>query len=164
MTPLPMAAISAVVLSVSMSLSLNPAKAEWPPQHAFTCKGWRADLYWRDWARQHCRGDRQRRWKVRHVPVASGDARCQPLVPATGDQAQSEDSAYESAITSWRGEVRFLYGERFSDLKKARDLDRTCAPSSVPDSARDRALAPLFRCRISARPCRVEAGPVRKGN
>jgi hypothetical protein len=153
---LSLTAILAVLLS-------PPAGADWPAD-AFSCRAYRADLVWQSWARRHCRGHRWRYHArhTRHVPYASGDALCQPVVPATGEQAQSEGNAYESAITAWRGEVRFLYGERFSDISKSRGLDKTCAPSSVPDSLRDKANPPLYRCRISARPCRVEARPLNK--
>ena len=158
---LSLTALMAAILSL-----ISPAGAEWPPRDAF----WRCDEYrpgsdWRRWANRNCHDWRRhhaRRWRTQYVPVTRGDALCQPVVPATGEQAQSEDNAYESAVTAWRGEVRFLYGERYSDIAKARYLDRACAPSSVPDSARDKALAPLYRCRIMARPCRVEARRVGK--
>jgi hypothetical protein len=157
--------VTTIVVALAWIFWTLPAKAEWP-RDAFTCKSYRADLYWQRWAREHCPSYRhktwhRRRWTAPRYVAPRGDALCQRVVPATGEQAQSEDSAYESAVTSWRGEVRFLYGERYSDVKNARDLDRVCAPSSVPDSVRDRTLAPLFRCRLTARPCRVEARPVK---
>jgi hypothetical protein len=158
--------VTTIVVALAWIFWTLPAKAEWPGD-TFTYKGYRKDLYWGKYhcggryRREGCERWRQRRWKARHVPVASGDALCQPVVPRTGEQAQSETAAYESAVTAWRGEVRFLYGERYTDLDKARNKDRTCAPSSVADSVRDKTLAPLFRCRITARPCRVEARPVK---
>ena len=169
MTPTRFRWFFAAVALATMAIVLwsLPAGAEWPPRDAF----WRCDEYrpgrdWRRWANRNCHDWRRHHvrrsaWRPQHVHVPRGDALCQPIVPATGEQAQSEDNAYESAVTAWRGEVRFLYGERYSDIAKARSLDRVCAPSSVPDSARDKALAPLFRCRITARPCRVEARSVK---
>ena len=147
-----------------LTLSIGTAKAEWP-QNAFSCASYRQDLYWQTWARRHCpdwRWRQWRRWKAHHVPYASGDALCQPVVEATGDQAQSENAAWENALIAWKGRVRFRYGERFTDFAKARMPSRVCAPSSVADSGRDKAFSQLYRCEIGARPCRVEARPLNK--
>jgi hypothetical protein len=156
---------AAVALAAMTWVLLTTAGAEWPERDAFyRCDSYRDSRDWRRWANRNCddwRRQHARHWRPRYVHIPRGDALCQPVVPASGEQAQSEDNAYESAVTAWRGEVRFLYGERYSDIAKARRLDRVCAPSSVPDSARDKALAPLFRCRITARPCRVEARSVK---
>ncbi len=154
----------AFVFVVAVAWALWPlrANAEWP-NDAFTCRSYRADLYWQSWARRHCHGYRWRRhWRARHVPYASGDAVCQPVVESTGDQGQSEVAARENALTSWRGRVRFKYGERYTKFESARNQHEVCAPSSIPDAYRDQKLPPLFRCEISARPCRVEARPLNK--
>jgi hypothetical protein len=136
-----------------------PAGAEWP-QNAFSCASYRQDLYWHNWARRHCpdwRWRQWRRWRTQQVPYASGDALCQTLVESTGEQAQTETVARDNALVAWRGRVRFKYGERFTEFKHSRDQRSVCAPSSIPDAYRDQKLPPLYRCEISARPCRVEA-------
>jgi hypothetical protein len=152
------------LLSLIAALALiSPAGAEWPAD-AFNCRAWRADLYWHDWAKRHCRGHRWRYYaqRHRHVPYASGDALCQPIVEATGEQAQTVAAARDSALTAWRGRVRFKYGERFTDFQHARGQREVCAPSSVPDAYRDQKLPPLMRCELSGRPCRVEARALNK--
>lgn len=151
-------AIVLFVMLVCIMLT-RPAGAEWP-NDAFNCRAYRSDLYWQSWARKHCRG--WRRWKrhgttTRYVVRSRGDALCQPVTEATGEQAQREDTARESALTAWRGRVRFKYGERYTDFDHARDKRVGCAPSSVPDAYRDQKLPPLFRCELIAKPCRVEA-------
>lgn len=142
-----------------------PAGAEWPTRDAFyRCDDYRNSRHWRSWANRNChdwRRQHARRWRPQHVHVPRGDALCQSIVEATGEQAQTEESAWESALTSWRGRVRFRYGERFTDFSKARIPHRVCAPSSVPDAYRDQKLPPLYRCEVSARPCRVEAKSVK---
>lgn len=154
--------VTTIVVAVAWVFWTLPANAEWP-QNAFSCRAYRADLYWHEWARRHCRGYRWRHYRrTRHVPYASGDALCQPVIEATGEQGQNEASARESALTSWRGRVRFKYGERFTEFKHARYQREVCAPSSVPDAYRDQKLPPLFRCEISGRPCRVEARPLNR--
>jgi len=89
--------------------------------------------------------------------VVVHDAWCKPAVPATGAQGQDEGTAWDHAITAWRGHVRWLYGERYADEKQARSLTRNCGPSSIKDSVRDATLPQLYRCEITARPCRSEA-------
>lgn len=138
---------------------VSPSTAEWP-HDAFSCRAMRQDLMWKEWARTHCPD--WRRWRG-YQAYASGDALCQGVVEATGDQAQSENAAWDSAVTAWKGRVRFRYGERFTDFDKARAPSRVCAPSSVADSGRDKAFSQLYRCEISGRPCRVEAMQLKKG-
>lgn len=86
--------------------------------------------------------------------------RCHGIVPAAGEQAQNEEAAFESALTAWRGAVRFLYGERYTKFDLARDPIKACAPSSIADSARDKTFPPLYRCRLSGRPCAVQPRPI----
>lgn len=152
--------ITAAAIAAVLTLAIGPASAQeaWT-DHAFTCRAYRADLYWHRWAREHCR-DYRWRWRRYHrshqwQPVNPDGVVCHGFVPAVGEQAQSEEAAWEAAIVAWRGRVRWLHGERFTDHQAARNLIKACAPSSVPDAYRDQKLPPLYRCEMQARPCRA---------
>jgi hypothetical protein len=160
MTPLPMAAISAVVLSVSMSLSLNPAKAEWP-HNAFSCRAYKADLVWHRWARRHCPSYRWRKaWRPRHVASDTG-AHCHIVVAATGAQAQSVAKAQERALIAWMGDVSYRFGSRYMDIGHAKGRLIDCSISDVGDTLGSKIQDALgvghYRCRLTAAPCRAEA-------
>lgn len=153
---------SLVTTAVSMVgavvvLLAGSAQADWP-HDAFNCKAYRADLIWQAWARKHCPRYRWRR--VQQVPYGSGDALCHGVIIATGDQAQSTKVATENAIVAWQGRVRFRFGERYIDINYARgqtgkDPEVVCSQSSVPDALRDKTNPTLYRCELSAAPCRA---------
>jgi len=140
-------------LLASALLASTSAIAEWPPRDAFyRCDEYRPGRDWRRWANRNCS-----HWRRHHHArraVTRADTVCHAAVAATGEQAQSEAAAWDAAIVAWRGRTRFLHGERYSDDRVARDMQKTCAPSSVPDAYRDAKLPALYRCEISAKPCR----------
>jgi hypothetical protein len=155
----------AIMIAVALIAGAS-ARSEFP-RDAFTCRAYRADLYWHRWAREHCPGYRHKTWRRRWTAPRHAVPReptCHALVPAIGEQAQSEASAWDAAIVAWRGRVRWLHGERFSDHNAARDLVKACAPSSVPDAYRDAKLPQLYRCEVVARPCRAPPQRIGKGD
>lgn len=170
---------AAIAILASLAALNLPAHAEWPAD-AYTYRGLKNDLYW---GRYHCGGRyreegcdawrrRQRYARYRHrrhraVAPRDPGAVCHPLTAATGEQAQSEDSAQTLALRSWQGRVRFHYGERFIALETARDVRIACSPSSVADTVGGKLQDKLlgishFRCEISGRPCRAEAKPLQR--
>jgi hypothetical protein len=152
-------AVAALVAFAWIMLTM-PARAEWP-HNAFSCKSYRADLIWREWALENCPRYRRRHWRVRaqahwKAPAYDG-AVCHGSIIITGDQAHTTKDATANAVLAWQGRVRFRYGERYIDMGSAKDATVVCAQSSVPDAFRDKAGATLYRCELQARPCRATA-------
>lgn len=170
------AAIAILAATLAALVAIPPAEAQeaWL-RKAFTCKAYRADLYWREWAREHCRGYRwrrhrawhARRWRRRHREtvvrhVVQYEPTCHAVIIAAGDQAQTHKAATDNAVLAWQGRVRFRYGERYLNIQHARgprgrEPEVLCSQSSLPDAYRDKAGSTLYRCELSAKPCRVEA-------
>lgn len=152
---------------------LSPeVKAEWP-NDAFSCRAYRADLYWHQWARENCRGYR---WRQHHQARAyyqrrnynDDDGVCRRVIDATGEQAQSKDSAEALALRNWQGRVRFHFGEKFIVFENARDRKITCSASSVADTVGGKIQEKLlgvshYRCELSARPCAAPARTIGRG-
>lgn len=163
--------VSAILMGILIWMAITPPAGAGEPEQ-FTHEAYRRDLYWRGYycrdGRYHAEGCDAWRWRRQHrhyhQPVNPDSVVCHAMVPAVGEQAQSEEAAWEAAITSWRGRVRWLHGERFTNHKAARDLLRACAPSSVPDAYRDQKLPPLYRCEMQARPCRPQAMKIGRWN
>lgn len=155
-----------------LSLSLTTASADWP-RDAFTCRAYRADLYWHEWAREHCRDYRWRyrqrsRQAYRQHTYAHEDG-CRRVIESTGEQAQSKDNAEALALRNWQGRVRFHYGEKFIQFENARDRKITCSASSVADTVGGKIQEKLmgvshFRCELSARPCAAPARNISRGD
>ncbi len=85
--------------------------------------------------------------------------RCKPSVRVWGSQAQSEENAYERALTSWTGAVRFQYGEVYINFALAEDIKKLCTPSSISDTITSKLQEKVFsteyfRCEVQATPCR----------
>jgi hypothetical protein len=62
----------AAVAVVLGFIAIATARADWP-QDAFSCRAYRADLAYRDWAREHCSGRRWRHHHSYHKPSPDAD-------------------------------------------------------------------------------------------
>jgi hypothetical protein len=147
-----------------------PAGAEWP-QNAFTCRAYRADLYWHNWARENCPSYRWRRsWRHRYVT--------QPVVPAIGSQHcpgtiinvvsgehQGEEKAKGGARKMFMGEASTRHGLAYAELGFAKHIRWRCFPAQAHDTWTG-ALAKVgnkamggdgqnVRCELWASPCSV---------
>lgn len=112
-----------------------------------------------------------RAWKQEDEPRQD----CRPPVSVVGSEHLNEATSKDAAERAWRGQVRYLHGERYMNLEKAYRLKMVCTRSSTGDSVTAKALdsAPaklilgedagvLHRCQIEARPCSVEPEEVGK--
>jgi len=70
---------------------------------------------------------------------------CKEAVVETGAQWPFENMARNSAKNDWVQKVRFLHGELYIDINKAKNVKYRCNPTGVLG---------LIRCEISARPCK----------
>jgi hypothetical protein len=70
---------------------------------------------------------------------------CRDTVVETGAQWPFEGMARNSARNDWIQKVRFMHGELFIDIAKAKNVKYRCTPTGVLG---------LIRCEVSARPCR----------
>lgn len=83
---------------------------------------------------------------------------CIAAVATVGDQANSTQGAQAQADKAWSQLVRYKAGERYMDLRFAKQKSYTCVHSSVPNVA-NRATAVVGidtqfeRCEIIATPC-----------
>lgn len=153
---------------VTSAFVVTSAPAQEP--QPFTYRWYKKDAYWSQF---YCGGryrpegcNRYRRWRRHHRPTVysngASDTYCHRLIEATGDQAQSKDSAENLALRTWQGRVRFHFGEKYLSFENARDKKITCSPSSVADTVGGKIQDKLlgishFRCELSARPCRAPA-------
>jgi hypothetical protein len=126
----------------------------------------------REW-RQETRAKAASRHGKRIVRVkhesggASRGPDCRGLVVATGERAQSEDSAQTLALRSWRGQVQFKYGESYTSFEYAKDPRILCTPAGVDDTVGGKIGKKLFgvshwRCELSGYPCRGRAETVER--
>ncbi len=88
---------------------------------------------------------------------------CAPAVRVVGPDAWTERGARLKAERAWSSQVRFDLGERFADLKGARDISVSCVPASGNESTVGKvgkklvgSLAVRDRCVVEARPCRKD--------
>lgn len=115
---------------------------------------------------------------------ATGSVGCYPPVEAYSVEANTEDGAWTDAQRNWENQTRAMVGERWMEVRNARDIEKQCWASSGNQSVAGRvsekvgaALQTItgneggidgrkHRCRISARPCQApkEIDPTTKGN
>jgi hypothetical protein len=161
-----------VLVALAWIILTLPANAEWP-QDAFSCKSYRADLVWRNWARRHCHQYRQRRWKVRHVPVASsvgvpkvGSQHCpSTIINVVSGERQGEDKAKGDARKMFMGEASARYGLVYAELSYAKNIRWRCFPAQAHDTwtgalskGANRMMGgdgQNIRCELWASPCSV---------
>lgn len=70
---------------------------------------------------------------------------CRDTVTETGAQWPFEGMARNSARNDWIQKVRFMHGELYIDIARAKNVKYRCTPTGVLG---------LTRCEVSARPCR----------
>lgn len=119
-----------------------------------------------------------RRWD------ATGSVECYPSVEAYSVEANTEDGAWSDSQRNWENQVRAMYGERWLEVKNARDIEKQCWASSGNQSTVGRIAERVgaavqnvtgneggldgrkHRCRILARPCQApkEIEPATKGD
>lgn len=93
-------------------------------------------------------------------PIPALTDGCAPPVRVVGPDAWTEKGALYKARRAWASQVRFDLGERFSDLRRARDINVACAPASGNESTVGKVgkrltgpLAVRDRCVVTASPC-----------
>jgi hypothetical protein len=107
-------AVALLALAAAVLTSI-PAGAEWP-QGAFSCKTYRADLYWKSWARRHCSEYRWRRWRHYRRPA--------PDAEVMAAQIRLNQLGYELEADGFTGPATKNAIEVFQD---ERDLEVTGA-------------------------------------
>jgi len=101
--------------------------------------------------------DAQNEQRVR----TSDTPRCYGIIAVVGSEAITEAAALIAAQRAWRARVRFDYGERYIGLDNAENINSVCTRSSTSETAVGKE-GEFFtgqernRCKIWARPCRVE--------
>jgi hypothetical protein len=75
---------------------------------------------------------------------------CAGKVRGLGSQWVGEAGALEAAKKDWMERVRYDLGESFLDLSHAEDFVRRCGRTSIGETLGQ----VLFRCEITARPCK----------
>ena len=160
--------IRITTITIVAAAAIAPAAAE---PEAFSYHWYKRDVYWGKFycgGRYHpegCETWRWRRWRAQQ-PQGLDEPLCHDRTEATGDQAQSEENAEALALRSWRGRVRFKYGEIYTAFEYAKDPKIVCAPSDVADTVGGKIskLAGIshWRCELSAKPCRPQPRKVEK--
>ena len=103
------------------------------------------------------RADAQNEQRIR----TSDTPRCYGIIAVVGYEAITEETALAEAQRQWAARVRFDYGERYTDLANAQDVNSVCTRSATNESVIGKVGEFLIgqyrkRCKIWARPCRVE--------
>jgi hypothetical protein len=75
---------------------------------------------------------------------------CAGKVRGLGSQWVGEAGALEAAKKDWMERVRYDLGESFLDLSHAEDFVRRCGRTSIGETLGQ----VLYRCEITARPCK----------
>ncbi len=115
---------------------------------------------------------------------ATGSVGCYPAVEAYSVEANTEDGAWVDAQRNFENQVRAMYGERWLEIKNARDIEKQCWASSGNQSMTGRVAEKVgqamqamtgneggidgrkHRCRVLARPCQApkDIDPATKGD
>lgn len=142
-----------------------------------------------DWRyRESRRQDHHHGTRVYGVAIrrldATGSVDCYPPVEAYSTEANSDDAAWLDAQRNFENQVRAMYGEKWLDVRNARDIEKQCWASSGNQSVAGRVAERVgsavqsitgneggldgrkHRCRILARPCQApkEMNPDTKGD
>ena len=104
---------------------------------------------------------------------ATGSVDCYPHVEAYSVEANTEDGAWTDAQRNWENIVRAMYGERWLEVRNARETEKQCWASSGNQSVAGRISERVgnavqsitgneggidgrkHRCRILAKPCQA---------
>lgn len=115
---------------------------------------------------------------------ATGATECYPSVEAYSVEANTDDAAWLDAQRNFENQVRAMYGEKWLDVRNAREIEKQCWASSGNQSVAGRVAERVgnavqsitgneggldgrkHRCRILARPCQApkEMNPDTKGD
>ena len=103
----------------------------------------------------------------------TGSVDCYPPVEAYSVEANTEDGAWTDAQRNWENQTRAMVGERWMEVRHARDVEKQCWASSGNQSTAGRVMERVgqavqsvtgneggvdgrkHRCRILARPCQA---------
>lgn len=75
---------------------------------------------------------------------------CKDKVRGLGTQWIGEQGALDAAKKDWMERVRYDHGEKFLDLSHAEDFVKNCGRVSIGEVVGQ----VMYRCEITARPCR----------
>lgn len=115
---------------------------------------------------------------------ATGATECYPGVEAYSVEANTEDGAWRDAQRNWEAQTRAMVGERWMEIKNAREVEKQCWVSSGNQSVAGRVMERVggavqsitgneggvdgrkHRCRVLAKPCQApkEINPDTKGD
>lgn len=109
---------------------------------------------------------------------ATAHITCFPPVVGRSNERSKQEAAWEDAQLDWANAVRWLYGERFIDIRNANPIQKQCSPSSIAESQAGKLIqatkeaitgntetANRWRCQVRAGPCQapIETTPAIHG-
>lgn len=109
---------------------------------------------------------------------ATAHVTCFPPVVGRSNERSSQEKAWDDAQLDWANAVRWLYGERFQDIRNANPVAKQCSPSSISESQAGKLIqnakeaitgntevSNRWRCQVRAGPCQapIETTPAIHG-
>ena len=162
-----LAALAAFFLIATLLIATSPTtvRADWPGDvFAASDKAKRDAQRRRKLAKKRAKAKRINTSKITTGSIGrrkvAQPQKCVAVVSVVGDQAATMKGARAQAEKAWQQQIRFRYGELYSDPRNAGKIAFRCVDSSIRNFANRATEAiginsQLKRCSMSALPCRA---------
>ena len=164
------AALAAFFLIATLLIATSPStvRADWPNDVFSDAEEAKREAQRRRKlaAKRRAKAAKAKRIDTRNLTTGSigrkvaQPRKCVAVVSVVGDQATTIKGAQAQAEKAWQQQIRFRYGELYSDPRNAGKIAFRCVDSSIRNFANRATEAiginsQLKRCSMAATPCRA---------